>query len=269
MGHALLSPVVAALVLVPLSGCASLQTALLYHPTPFPREPELLTIGTQEMILRATDDSSIDARWYPCEGAKGALLFCHGNAGNLAIWGGVAKSLGRALDQSVLIFDYPGYGRSSGRPDERGCYAAGQAAFDWLVQVQGYQPQQIVIYGESLGGGIALELASRRPYRALCLVRTFTSIPDMAGDLFPWLSVQWLVTDRFDNLKKMGLCAGPVFIAHGTADQLIPYAHGQRLFAAAREPRQFLLMQGIGHNDPLPEAFMATLRQFLEAHAPL
>jgi hypothetical protein len=137
------------------------------------------------------------------------------------------------------------------------------------VQVREYRPEQIVIYGESLGGGVALELATQRPHRALCLVRTFTSIPDMAREVFPLLPMQWLVTDRFDNLKKIEQIAGPVFIAHGTADQLIPYAHGQRLFAAAGKPRRFFPMQGMGHNDPLPPEFFARLRQFLNAYAPL
>jgi fermentation-respiration switch protein FrsA (DUF1100 family) len=86
---------------------------------------------------------------------------------------------------------------------------------------------------------------------------------------FPLLPVQWLVTDRFDNLKKIEQIAGPVVIAHGTADQLIPYAHGQRLFAAAGKPRRFFPVQGMGHNDPLPPEFFASLRQFLNAYAPL
>jgi fermentation-respiration switch protein FrsA (DUF1100 family) len=269
MRRARISPVVATIILTCLSGCVSLQNAFLYHPSPLPREPGPTTNRAKEVVLRAAGDLSICAWWYPCDGATGALLFCHGNAGSLADWGGLAESLGQRLHQSVLIFDYPGYGRSSGTPDERGCYAAGIAAFDWLVQAQEYRPEQIVIYGESLGGGVAVELATRRPHRALCLVRTFTSIPDMAGEVFPLLPVQWLVTERFDNLKKIGQSAGPVFIAHGTADQLIPYAHGQRLFAAAREPRRFFPMQGIGHNDPLPAEFFTSLRQFLATCAPL
>jgi len=103
-----------------------------------------------------------------------------------------------------------------------------------------------VIYGESLGGGVALELATRRPHRALCLVRTSRRFRTWPAKCFHCLPVQWLVTDRFDNLKKIEQIAGPVFIAHGTADQLIPYAHGQRLFAAAGKPRRFFPMQGYG-----------------------
>src|SRR5207248_5963463 len=130
------------------------------------------------------------------------------------------------LEMPVLIFDYPGYGRSEGSPSEAGCYAAAEAAYAWLVQTQQVPPGQIILYGGSLGGGVAVELARRQPHRALILVSTFTSIPDMAQQLYPWLPARWLVRNRFDSLAKIGQCTQPVFIAHGTADGLLPYTQG-------------------------------------------
>ena len=124
-------------------------------------------------------------------------------------------------------------------------------------------PERLLIYGGSLGGGVAVDLASRRPYRALILVKTFTSVPDTAQCHYPWLPCRWLVRNRFDSLAKIGRAHGPVFIAHGTADRLIPFALGQRLFAAANEPKRFLAMQGTDHNEGLGSEFFAALRAFL------
>ena len=111
--------------------------------------------------------------------------------------------------------------------------------------------------------GVAVDLASRQPHRALILVRTFTSIPDAAQSVYPWLPARWLVRNRFDNLQKIARCTRPVFIAHGTTDRLIPFGHGKRLFEAASEPKQFLAMTGLDHNDSLSPEFFAALRSFL------
>jgi fermentation-respiration switch protein FrsA (DUF1100 family) len=168
------------------------------------------------------------------------------------------------LGISVLIFDYPGYGRSDGTPTEAGCYAAADAAYHWLTQTMKVPPEQLLLYGGSLGGGVAVDLASRHPHRALILVKTFTSIPDVAQSVYPWLPARWLVHNRFDNLEKIGRCPRPLFVAHGTADRLIPFAHGQRLFEAAAEPKRFLRMAEIDHNDGLSGDFFPALRVFLD-----
>jgi fermentation-respiration switch protein FrsA (DUF1100 family) len=191
------------------------------------------------------------------------VLYCHGNAGNLSHRASAITSWQKELGQSVLIFDYPGFGRSEGKPDEAGCYAAANAAYDWLTQVQKVPPERILLYGGSLGGGVAVDLASRQPHRALVLVKTFTSIPDVAQSVYPWLPARWLVRSRFDNLEKIRQCTQPVFIAHGTADRLVPFAQGERLFAAANEPKRFLAMPGIDHNSGVTPAFYSTLRDFL------
>src|SRR5262249_23613263 len=149
--------------------------------------------------------------------ARGTVLYCHGNAGNLSHRGEGVLRWHQLLGQSVLIFDYPGYGRSEGKPSEAGCYAAADAAYAWLTETKKVLPQDLLIYAGSLGGGVAVALASRRPHRALVLVGTFTSIPDMAQRQFPWLPARWLVRNRFDNLGKIGRCTRPVFLAHGTA----------------------------------------------------
>ncbi len=240
----------------------ALENRLVYRPVtaiedwqPPPFSP------VEDVRLTLPDGVTVHAWWCPREGTDGALLYCHGNAGNLSHRGRVLQELQRLLDVSVMIFDYPGYGKSQGRPTESGCYAAADAAYDWLTQK--VRPERILVYGSSLGGGVAVDLASRRQHRALVLDKTFTSMPDVAQQIYPWLPVRWLMHNRFDNLAKIGKCHRPVFIGHGTADDLIPFLLGERLFAAANEPKRFFRMEGCGHNDPVPRQYFDALRDFL------
>jgi uncharacterized protein len=204
--------------------------------------------------------------WQP---AHGALLYLHGNAGNISYRGEGAVRWQQEMGQSVLLVDYPGYGRSTGRPTEKGCYAAAEAAYDWLVRTLHVAGERVLLYGGSLGGAVAVDLAARRPHRALVLVSTFTSVRDMARRVAPWLPSRWVVPNAFDNLGKIGRCRRPLFQAHGTADRLVPFAQAERLFAAANEPKEFLPMEGYDHqHTPGPE-FYARLRRFLARTAPL
>ena len=131
-----------------------------------------------------------------------------------------------------------------------------------------YAPKNITIYGGSLGGGVATDLATRKEHRALILAKTFTSVPDVASNLYWWLPVptRALMSNRLDSLSKIGSIHGPVFIAHGTADTLIPFAQGEKLFQAANEPKRFLRMEGEGHNRPLPDVFYRELKEFWQQH---
>jgi fermentation-respiration switch protein FrsA (DUF1100 family) len=223
--------------------------------------------GFRDIDLSTADGTRLHAWWCPYENAHGAILHCHGSGGDLSHWGPRALELQEQLHESVLLFDYPGYGRSEGEPSEAGCYAAADAAFDWLTQTQSVPAEQVVLYGESLGGGVAVELAHRRPHRALVLVKTFTSIPDVAQQRFPLAPARWLAHNHFDNLAKVKDCTRPVFIAHGTTDTFVPFALGRRLFDAANEPKQFVAVEGKDHNEPLESGFLGDLRQFLATKA--
>jgi fermentation-respiration switch protein FrsA (DUF1100 family) len=213
----------------------ALENSMVYHPTTASqdwRQPP--TVEVHDIHLPLGDGTTIHAWWCPAPGADGALLYCHGNAGNLSHRGGAIPHLQQVLGTSVLIFDYPGYGRSTGRPTEAGCYAAADAAYEWLIDKQGVRPERVLLYGGSLGGGVAVDLASRRPHRALVLCKTFTSIPDVGQALYPWLPVRWLMRNRYDSLAKLVTCRQPVFIGHGTVDELIPFPSST---ASACSPR--------------------------------
>jgi pimeloyl-ACP methyl ester carboxylesterase len=257
-----------ALLLLACLGCTAAENRLLYHPVRSdPRNYRPPPPPLQDVYLNLADGTKIHARWCPHPGARGALLFCHGNAGNLEGWGRAARELWEALGESVLIFDYPGYGYSDGSPSEAGCYAAADAAYRWLTENQGIPAGRVILYGESLGGGVAVELASRRPHRALVLVRTFTSVPDVARAQVSSVAPP-LMTNRFDSLARIGLCRRPIFLAAADRDRVVPFAQGERLHAACADRAEFYRLRGLGHNDPLPADFYERLRAFLEGRAP-
>jgi fermentation-respiration switch protein FrsA (DUF1100 family) len=224
-------------------------------------------LAVRDVELTSADGTPLHAWWVEPPGWKpgqGALLYCHGNAGNLSHRGEGLRRWRDRMGLAVLIFDYPGYGRSGGKPTEAGCYAAADAAYDWLTEAQGVRGEDVVLYGGSLGGASAIDLAARRPFRALVLVSAFSSFGDMAQKTFPWLPARRLVRNQFDNLTKIATLPGRVFIAHGTADRLVPFGHGERLFAAAPGPKRFFPMQGHDHNDVPGPDFYEALRRFLD-----
>jgi fermentation-respiration switch protein FrsA (DUF1100 family) len=219
-----------------------------------------------ELSLTSADGNTIHAWWTAPPGwmpQRGAIHYSHGNGGNLSMRQGNLALWRQHSGKGVLIYDYPGYGKSSGKPTEAGCYAAADAAYDWLVGEQKVPPEQVLLLGSSLGGAMAVDLAVRRSHRALILINAFTSFPDMAQKTFPWLPARWLVRNRLDNLGKIGKCPAPIFITHGTADTLIPCSQGQRLFRAAPEPKRFLERPGAGHQHPVDDAFFQAVLAFL------
>jgi fermentation-respiration switch protein FrsA (DUF1100 family) len=245
-----------------------LETRLLFRPTKYHNGWYAPPTGliVEDVNLHSADGTPLHAWWAAPEGwqpAQGALVYCHGNGGNLSYCGEIMMTCRNELRCGVLVFDYPGYGRSGGKPSEAGCYAAADAAYDWVVQEKKVSGADLLLVGDSLGGAMATDLATRRAFRALVLMKAFSSFPDIAQKVFPWLPARWLVRTRFDNVKKIATVRGPVFIAHGTADGLVPFSHGERLFAAAQEPKAFLPLAGQDHNDPPGRDFYQALREFL------
>ncbi len=248
-----------------------LENKLLYHPTNgvggnWVAPPA--NSGIEDVDLTSSDGTRIHAWYCPHPTSDEALLYCHGNAGNISWRGNSVVKLRDLVGVSVLIFDYPGYGKSDGSPSEQGCYDAAEAGYVWLTETKKFAPKKTLIYGGSLGGGIAVDLASRKEHRGLVLVKTFTSAPDAACSIYWWLPVpiRSLMTNQFDNVSKIDKCHRPVFVAHGAADEIIPHALGERLFAAAHEPKEFMSIPGNSHNDPMPTEFFTKVRAFFQAN---
>ena len=198
--------------------------------------------------------------------AHQVLLLCHGNAGNIGHrlhWVKAWLELGLG----VFIFDYRGYGRSEGRVDEAGTYRDAQSAFDWL-RSKGFTPENIVVLGKSLGGGIASELALREPVGALILQSTFTSIPDIGSELFRWLPVRRLHSIQYDTINRLPRIKSPVLVAHGRRDDLIGFHHAEKNFKAATGPKMLLEIAG-DHVSTIEDGraeYLAGLGQFLNTH---
>jgi hypothetical protein len=173
------------------------------------------------------------------------LLVCHGNAGNISHRVELSRVMLRT-GASVMVFDYRGYGRSEGTSSEEGTYLDAKAAYHWLRQ-QGFAPKNIILFGESLGGGVASELALREQVGGLVLQSTFTSIADVGSELFPWLPVRWINTIKYDTLKKLPRLKLPLLVMHSRHDEMIRFRHAEKNFAAANEPK--MLWETSGRHD--------------------
>lgn len=209
---------------------------------------------------------TIHARLFPSCAARGVALVCHSQNANLSIcWPAASISeWHRATGQSVLLFDYPGYGRSTGKPSELGCYEAAEACWQWLTMQRGIAAEDVLIVGRSLGTAVAVDLASRHRPRALVLISPFTSIPDVAQARYPMLPAQLLMKNRFNSAARIHCCACPLLVFHGSEDWKVPVDLGKKLFEAAPQPHRFVLVKDAGHGDAAVADFFPALRQFLD-----
>ncbi|MFC1671811.1 alpha/beta hydrolase [Planctomycetota bacterium] len=223
----------------------------------------------EDAALTAEDGASI-AGWYvPAENARGTVLFCHGNGGNISHRLETLTVL-NALRLNVLIFDYRSYGASKGKLSEKGTYLDAEAAWRYVTEKKGEDPSRVVIFGRSLGGAIASWLAATHTPGLLIVESAFTSMPDIAGVYYPYMPVRLLCRIRYPTIEYLAGAKCPVLVVHSPEDEMIPFRHGQRLFETAPEPKEFMEIVG-GHND----GFLITggryergLEQFIDTHLP-
>ncbi|WP_395018334.1 alpha/beta hydrolase [Dongia sp.] len=238
-----------------------MQDTMLYHRSdgaPMLNDPTLLP--KREIVCLKTEDG-LDLRSWYFRSARADLptvVFFHGNAGDIGNHLPFAKFLIEA-GYGLLALEYRGYGGNPGSPREAGLVADGRAALAFL-KAQGIPDSSIVLFGESLGTGVAVQLAAEHRVHALILRSPYTSIAEVAAIQLPYIPARWLVRDRFDSLAKIGSNKAPLFVFHGAGDSLIPHALGRALFEAASEPKTWLTVEGAGHNDvQTPEAERAML----------
>ncbi len=242
------------------------QDRMLFFPT---REigatPARIGLQFEEVTLPLENGRELGAWFVPAREARGTLLFCHGNAGNISHrLESIREFHGHGLN--VFIFDYEGYGRSTGTPSEAALYRDAEAAWRHLIEARGVAPAEIVLFGRSLGGGVAAWLGARVQAAGLIVESAFTSVPDMARELYPWLALRFLVRNKVDALAAVRGARCPVLVAHSREDEIVPFAHGQRIFAAAPEPKEFLELRG-DHNSGFlvtGQEYSAGLGRFFE-----
>lgn len=233
-------------------------------------EPKTLGRPFEEVWLTSEDQVRLHGWFFPGGGQNGrtqlAFLLLHGNAGNISHRLGFCEAwLG--LGVSVFLFDYRGYGCSGGRPSESGTYLDAQAAYRWL-RAKGFAPKQIIAFGKSLGGGIASELALRERLGGLVLQSTFTSIPAVGKEFFPWLPVSLLSTIKYDTVERLPRIKVPLLILHSRDDAVVRYHHAERNFRAANDPKMFWEISG-GHTSVLEggrEHYLRGLDRYLSAY---
>lgn len=255
----------AGLALLPMS----LVERAIFVPEPGAAlRPADVGLEGEDVQLEPEPGVRVHAFWLPAAGADRAILFLHGNAGNASHRLPNAAML-VGLGTNVLLTDYRGYGLSSGRPSERGVYADARSALRHLVEERGIPERRIVLFGRSLGGAVAVDLAADRELAGVILESTFTSAADVARGVLGPLAL--LAGRRFDSASKIPRVRAPLLFFHGDRDEIVPYPLGRRLYERAPEPKTFETLTGAGHNDTVEVGgppYFARIRDFLDEVAP-
>ena len=243
----------AALVIIVLSTLAvTMEEIFIYHPTTYPRgdwNPDGFEV--EECEFEAQDGIRLHGWWHASgesDGSDPVLLWCHGNAGNITNRNENMRMLAER-GMSFFIFDYRGYGKSEGKPSEQGLYSDAEAAYRYVTGELGVPAERVVIFGRSLGSGVATHLALHEPCAGLILESAFTSVPAMARKVVPVLPLWRFVDTEFDNLERGPRLSVPLLSIHGDADGLVPFEQGKAVYEAAPEPKDFYTIPGAGHND--------------------
>ncbi|WP_262271770.1 alpha/beta hydrolase [Microvirga yunnanensis] len=224
--------------------------------------------GFQDLVFQTPDGERLVAWWKPPQPGKALILYFHGNGGSL--WN--QRFRARALSASgrgLLMISYRGYSGSTGSPTEAGLHTDARTAYEWVKQ--SHEASRLVAYGESLGTGVAVRLASEQPLAGLILDAPYTSTADVASLTYWYVPVSWLMLDQFRSLDIIQQVRAPILVLHGTDDRTIPFAFGERLYAAAPEPKRFIRIEGGSHSRNLEQGGMAAVEDFLaavEAHLP-
>lgn len=249
------------------------QASLLYLPDLPTRElvatPDRIGLDHESVEFRTADRVRLHGWFVPHPEPRGVLLFCHGNAGNISHRLESIRIF-HELGLSVFIFDYRGYGRSEGSPSEQGTYLDAAAAWDHLLGERGIPAESVVVFGRSLGAAIAAQLAAEQPVAGVIVESAFTSAPDLAAELYPWLPARWLTRFDYATADHLARLAAPVLIIHSRDDEIVPFDHARRLYALAEEPKRLLELRG-GHNDGFlvsDAEYWAGLREFLDRTLP-
>lgn len=226
--------------------------------------PSMVDLSYEDIYLDTDDGVRLNAWLIPVNHSRFTILFCHGNAGNIGHR--IEKmQLLNGLGHNVFIFDYRGYGKSSGRPSEKGLYKDAEASYNYLLSEKKILPGSIILYGESLGAAVAIDLASRRKVGALITESAFSSAQDVARTIYPFLP-GFFISSKFDSLKKIKCINVPKLIIHSQNDEIIPFSQSLKLFEVSPEPKKHLVLIG-GHNTCFLDSkdlYVSGIREFLK-----
>jgi fermentation-respiration switch protein FrsA (DUF1100 family) len=214
--------------------------------------------------FRAADNMKLHGWYVPNPDAERLIVYCHGNCEHVADLANLVFRIQSHLAATVFVFDYRGYGRSRGKPHERGCVADGLAAQRWLAEREGVDTEDIVVMGRSIGGGVAVAIAAEQGAQALVLESTFNKMTDAAASLYPWLPVRLVMRNRYNSMKRIQKYHGPVFQCHSLDDEVIPIELARKLYdTIPSRLKHFHEIPYARHNDTPPPAYYAALSEFL------
>ena len=245
------------------------ENKIVYHPSKYPAgywQPESYGLQVEDIYFNAPDGVKLHAWFIPARNPSATLLWYHGNAGNLTHRLDNILEL-RPLRLNIFIFDYRGYGRSEGKPDQNGIFQDSQAAYDYLTLNKNIAPENLFLFGRSLGGVCAIEIASKNKAAGLIVESAFTSAREMADKMFPFFPLKFLLRNKYNAIGTIASVNMSKLFLHGTEDELVPYSMGQKLFKAAREPKEFYAIKGAGHNDTYSvggKEYIDTLELFIQ-----
>lgn len=249
------------------TGCPMERGFIFFPDKTIFETPAEIGLAFEDLYLLTSDGVKINGWFVPYPGAQVTLLWFHGNAGNLSNRVDQLRYLHQALKVHILMIDYREYGRSEGQVTEEGTYRDALTSYDYLLTRSDLDPARIVVFGQSLGAAVAVELAVQRRVVGLILEAPFTSVQDMARAAMPYLPIGPLLSTRYDSLSKIHRVEIPLLIMHGDRDEIVPYSQGRRIFEAAREPKTFYTISGAGHNDTYEvggRAYFEAIARFIE-----
>jgi uncharacterized protein len=239
----------------------------LYYPMQeLELTPNAIGLPFENIALEASDGTALHAWYLPKDGAAHTVLFFHGNAGNISHRLATLALFNR-MNLSTFIVDYRGYGTSEGQPSEKGFYKDAHAAYDYVHKHIEQDSNHIILFGESLGCAVAVDLATQRPAAAIVLESSFSSCADMGKAHFPYLPIRLILTQKFDAQSKIASVHVPKYFIHSRSDEIVPFALGKKLFEAAADPKEFLERPG-GHNNYLldPSVYAEVFRKIRQGH---
>jgi fermentation-respiration switch protein FrsA (DUF1100 family) len=242
-------------------GMYAFQRKLQYHPENKGLTPESAGISGASIEMLTTADGEKIILWHaPARPGKPTILYFHGNAGEIGDRP-LRFNYYHSRGFGVAYLSYRGFGGSSGSPSESGLIADANAAYDWLI-AKGVEPNRIALLGESLGSGVAVQLAAKREVGALALEAPYTSTVEVAAKIYWWLPVHALMKDQFKSIDFIAAVVAPLLIIHGEEDRLVPVEFGRRLFAAANQPKELEIVPGFGHDVLFEETTWAREAEF-------
>ncbi len=263
-----LLPIFIVLIIIVVVFYQLLENNVIFHPdSDLDGNPSNWRLSYKDIRFWTPDGQKLHGWFFPLSEESPVLLFCHGNAGNISHRIENIKLLVKK-NISVFIFDYRGYGKSFGKPSEKGIYTDGIAAYDYLTEIEMISPERISVFGRSLGGAVAIEVALQRKVRCLITESTFTSVRDMSKTIFPFFIFSPFIPNHYCNIIKISKVSVPKLIIHGKNDEIIPFNMGQELYKQAKGTKIFLPIHGAGHNDTYivgGENYFGTIQNFISS----